>query len=88
MPAGCPITYEYSLSDTAIDSIVTFYPQYHKFAIGTSNLIELAGDLYTDYTITLSAWIGDPTNVVASTTPATASFVLRVKNPCLDPEYV
>ena len=53
-------------------------------------MIELAGDSFKDYAITVSASIGDPLQIPAGTNsaPVTVTFVLRVKNPCLDPDYV
>ena len=50
----------------------------------------MAGDLYTDYTIVVSGMIGDSTTSArtVNTIPVTSKFILRIKNPCLDPEYV
>ena len=54
------------------------------FTFGQSEDISLAGDLFTDYTITVTGMDGRlPPMSSASTT-----FVLRIKNPCHDPDYV
>ena len=52
-------------------------------------MISLAGNPYKDYSISLTGTIGDPT--VAYTGPnlsVTTEFILRIKNPCLDPDFV
>ena len=52
-------------------------------------MIELAGDLYIDYKITLTGYISNPTSAPANADQsASTTFILRVKNPCLDPKYV
>ena len=49
----------------------------------------LAGSAYKDYTITVSGTVGDSTTAgTINSIPTTSKFILRVKNPCLDPEFV
>ena len=87
-PADCPITYSYSVTDFAGEEVVSFNSQLKKFTFGQSNNMILAGNLYTDYTITIAAMVGGSSIPMSNTIPTTGSFNLRVKNPCLNPEFV
>ena len=59
-PAGCPVNYMYSVTELAGGAVVQFNSQTRMFIFGQSEDISLAGDLFTDYTITVTGMIGDP----------------------------
>ena len=53
--------------------------------------MSLAGDLFTDYTIKVTGMIGDASAagvIPDSANSVSTEFNLRIKNPCLDREYV
>ena len=82
-PAWCAITYEYSLSDEALASAISYDSNLRTFTFESSNDLTLSGDNFIDYTITITATAGIDTPVSDS-----ASFNIQVKNPCIDESYV
>ena len=77
------------MTDPNVEQAITFYQDYKKFKFGQSEMISLAGDLYIDYEITLTGTIGEPTVALPNASQsATTKFILRIKNPCLDPDFV
>ena len=87
-PADCPVTYTFTVTDAAGEKVVTLNSDLRKFYFGQNEDMSLAGDLFTDYTVTIAAIAGSPTAGTVNSIPTTASFNLRVKNPCLNPEFV
>ena len=52
-------------------------------------MISLAGDPYLDYSISLTGTISDPSvKLPNANQTVTTEFTLRIKNPCLDPDFV
>ena len=84
-PADCPVRYTYTVSNQSGESVVDFNSKLRQFYFGYSEDMSLAGDLYTDYKIEITATNDDD---ITTANEIRASFDLRIKNPCLDPDYV
>lgn len=54
-----------------------------QFSFFNDNELSVAGPTLTIYTVTVKAVLG-----TTSTLEATSSFLLRVKNPCIDSYFV
>ena len=85
MPAWCEITYSVSVLEPEASKTFSFNgdPLERRFTFNNVDDLSLAGSSFTDYTITVTGTIG---NVV--TKSESSSFNLRIKNPCIDPNYV
>lgn len=84
-PDWCDVTYELSMSDPAVESMVVFDVEKLTFTFSQKDDLGLCGAEYTDYTITIKATIG---NFATYRISDTAAFKLRLKNPCIDDKFV
>jgi hypothetical protein len=82
-PAWCTLTYEYSLSDEALASAISYDSNLRTFTFESSNDLTLSGDNSIDYTVTITATAGIDTPVSDS-----SSFSIQMKNPCIDESFV
>jgi len=84
-PIWCAITYTYSVTDFAGDRALTFdnAQETREFTISNTNDLNLSGPTSKDYTVTVTAQVG---NVVLRTD--SSSFTLTLMNPCIDDNFV
>ena len=82
------MTYSFTVDDPVGEKVVSFDPTSLTFTFGFSGEMSLAGDTYTDYTITITATAGVNSATGAADNTQVKSFILRVKNPCTDPDAV
>ena len=84
-PAWCAITYTYTITDVSGDAVLIFNddPLVREFSFYYDADLLLCGLASTDYTVTVTGTAG---NVVE--TSGSASFLLKLRNPCIDPAYI
>ena len=84
-PEWCAIIYTYELTSIAADVAITFNSDslIRKFDFHYITGLALSGTKKTDYVVKVTGTTG---NVVKKSSSAT--FVLQVKNPCIDAAYV
>ena len=86
-PAGCPVSVIHTgLNPNEASELITFEAALNKFKFGMSENVAIAGYGFIDYTVTVTALLVDDNGNFLN--EAISSFNLRVKNPCVDPDYV
>ena len=84
-PVWCDITYTYTITDVSGDAAVSFNADatVRTFTFSYIADLLLSGAVSTDYTIEVTGTAGNITPTSGSN-----SFLLTLKNPCIDPAFV
>ena len=84
-PIWCTVSYSISVDDPSASNAFTFDadPTKRIFTFNNVDDLSLAGSSSTNYTISVTGKVGN--SIIRQ---ATSSFNLRIKNPCIDPNYV
>ena len=82
-PVWCDITYSYTITDPSGDPVLSFDALTQTFTFDYSSDVILSGSDFIDYTVTVTGEAGNITPTTGS-----SSFILKVKNPCIDPAYL
>ena len=80
--------YKWTVNDPSGSKLVSFDLNTMTFTFGSSDEIDLAGNDAIDYTITVTGINIGVTSAASVANTLVRSFVLRVKNPCLDPDFI
>lgn len=82
-PAWCEIIYSYQIDDTAAKVAINFDPVARLFKFKYSDDLNLCDSTSKDYIIAFKGKSGP-----VEPQSATATFTLKLKNPCIDPAFV
>ena len=84
-PAWCDINYSYSVDIPAVNSAVTFYPDASErlFTFEYTASLSLCDLISTEYIVIVSGEVG-----ITEKQTDQASFMLTLKNPCIDSTFV
>ena len=77
---NCPLTYSYMIRAISGAPAIEFNSYYRQFKVFYDKSLLLSGDDYIDYTVTVKA--------SGYSRHLQTSFNLRIKNPCIDPDFV
>ena len=77
---NCQFTYSYMIRAISGAPAIEFSTKYRQFTVFYDESLLLSGDDYIDYTVTVKA--------TSYSRNLQTSFNLRIKNPCIDPDFV
>lgn len=82
-PAWCSITYSYTVDATDASVAISFDQLTRTFMISQADDLSLSGPISRDHTVRVIGESGSSRTVTGS-----QYFLLRLKNPCIDPAFV